>query len=788
MTDERDSIFRRLRDSLIVRALVVYGGASWVVLEITSTFGDEFGLPTWFFPTAAGLLLIGLPIILGTAVVQSGKRRAPREAPKGVSIGEFAIELERGAQQQASARSTGPVRSGLASLLTWRRSILGGLLAFGALGLVGAMIVLRGTARVTEAYGAAGDEFEERAWIVVADFDVPEGEEDVAIAVREALTVDLQQSQYVNVFTRNQMAGVLRLMELPDTARIDVQLARDIAQRQGLAAVLGGRIAGVGDSYVLAARVIRPDDAEELIAVRTTASRDRLVDAIEALSRETRLRLGESRSGIGASKPLPEVTTHSVEALRRYAQSVEALARGDHAQAADLAEAAIDIDPEFAMAHRQAAVAHSNFGRPAESDRYIEQAYELRHKLSERERLHIEAFYAGSKGDNLEAIGKYELILSAYPDDSRAANNLAVRTRQIGDYERAYRSAMRSVELDPYISVGYQNAILNAIVLEKWEAAESLAYIQRSYGLQDQAIRWLWWLAVVTGDWERSDAICDSLLAVTSRRGVYRGGDEHHCASLDIARGRIEQGVERLRRATQIYGEREQHSDLFATTRDLVNAEILRGRPDAGRRALDQALERHPPDSMARADRVLALWSAAHSASELGDLARAQRYHEAYAADALEDWEVAWSHRLAAAIAVAEGSYEEALDYDRQGIEREYGREFIHDGLYRAQAFDGLGQADSAISLYEEVVAPRSMATGGYSQFIYLQYLPVTHRRLGELYDAAGNAAKAAQHYESFIELWSEADPELRPQVEAARQALQRLGAERATATSSGRG
>lgn len=191
------------------QVLAVYLGASWIVLEAANQVIERYLLPEWVYPAALILLLIGLPIVLATALVREDRELAALAEPRDPTLlgDTAAVELDRPAQRQ---------RPG-AKLLTWPRAILGGVLAFTALGLISAWIVVRGTARVTEAYGAAGDAFAERAWIVVAEFAAPESEADVALAAQTALAVDLQQSQYVNVRGRNQIAPVLRRMGLPDT-------------------------------------------------------------------------------------------------------------------------------------------------------------------------------------------------------------------------------------------------------------------------------------------------------------------------------------------------------------------------------------------------------------------------------------------------------------------------------------------------------------------------------------------------------------------------------------------
>ncbi|NIR43245.1 MAG: hypothetical protein GWN99_04880, partial [Gemmatimonadetes bacterium] len=176
------------------QVLTIYVGASWFVLEVTDQVIERFLLPEWVYGGAVILLLIGLPIVLATAFVREEVQASPRPEPTGPS--------PSGGDGSGAARSeASPGLKG--KLFTWPKAIMGGVLAFTALGIVSAFIVLRGTARVTEAYGAAGESFGEREWIVVAEFEASEGEEDIALAAREALTIDLSQSQYVNVFGRD---------------------------------------------------------------------------------------------------------------------------------------------------------------------------------------------------------------------------------------------------------------------------------------------------------------------------------------------------------------------------------------------------------------------------------------------------------------------------------------------------------------------------------------------------------------------------------------------------------
>ena len=558
----------RSRAGVVMMALAIYLGASWAVLEVTDQIVARYLLPGWVYPAAFILLLLGLPIVLVTAFVHEEERAAPERAAKPI------------------------IRH-----LTWPRAILGGALAFAALGLLSTLIVARGFARVTEAHGVAGDAFEERAWIVLAEFDALESEREIALAAQTALSIDLQQSQYVNVRGRNQIVPVLRRMGLPDTARLDETVALEVAQREGMAAVLVPAVARLGDDYIFSARVIQPGTGRELIAVRTAARAERLLEGVEALSRELRSRLGEASAAIRQSRPLPEVTTSSLEALRKYALAEAALlVDRDFPRAAELAVEATRLDTSFAMAYRLAGVAFRNSERRFQGLEYSQRAYERRDRLTDRERMHVEGTYHYQRFEIHRAAEVYDALLAQYPDDLRAANNLAVAISNLGETERAFEAYRKAVALDPNSLFRYDNAIYAAFTVGQWAVADSLIAVAKARGLEAPAARWSRTYAVGLGDYDRADALCDSVLGEAgSQAGL--ADDRSFCGSLSAARGRVRQAISRTEAAGRSYGEQRRLLDYSNVVLAVALAEQLRGRPAAARAQLEAALDRFPADS-----------------------------------------------------------------------------------------------------------------------------------------------------------------------------------------------
>ncbi|MGD8869177.1 MAG: tetratricopeptide repeat protein [Gemmatimonadales bacterium] len=751
----------------------VYVGASWFVLEVTDQVIERFLLPEWVYGGAIILLLIGLPIVLATAFVRED---APSTHPEPTPVPPDA----GGDEPERLPSAAGPGVT--IRLLTWPKAIVGGVLAFAALGLIAAFVVLRGTARVTDAYGAAGDAFGEREYIVVARFEASEDEEDIALAAREALTIDLQQSQYVNVLGRDQIGPVLRRMQLPDTARLDRRLAVEVAEREGLAAVLTGQVNRLGNDYQFVARVIEPSSGRELIGVRTAASADRMIEGVEALSREVRGRLGEESSAIRRSRPLPEVTTNSLEALKVYAQAVAATERDDYENAIELAKQAIRFDTTFAMGYRLASVLSNNLGRFEDSQAYATRAYELRDRLTEIERLHVEAFYHASVAWDLRrAADIYERVLSLYPDDERAANNLGVVTNWAGDIERSYHAYTRGVELNPGLGMSYTNAIGAAFGTDRWAEADSLIELAERRGFDEIVMRHRIGRLFEKGDLEGADQLCDSLLAVMDNAGLL-ANHRQVCGSIDISRGRLERGIERLEAAVRYYADARQSWFLHQGVGALIVAEQMRGNPEEAATRLDELLTRFPADSLGEQDRFFVATGLRVYAGVLGRTDLAERVAAAYpGAAGVAEWMARYGEAMGvAAEALSRDEYETALDELSDGTAGDYKPSFwasMVDLLY-GLAYDGAGVTDSAIAYLEAATSPGELAIWWVPASDV--YLPFVLWRLADLEESRGNTAAAVEHYQRFLDLWSDADPEVHGQVAAAERALTRLaGGER---------
>jgi len=768
------------------QVVTIYLGASWAVLEASDQVIERYLLPEWVYPTEILLLLIGLPLVLATAFVREEREPGTTSAAGPSAPAEPGRESTAGPTEPGTDRIAGePVAESprpepaagdfLTRNLTLPRVVLAVLAALVVVGAVSAFVVVRGAGRVTESRGTAGEAFEERAWLVVPGFEAAPDDRDVALAAREALTVDLQQSRYVNVYSREQLRPVLRRMGRADTTRLDRAVALEVAEREGLAAVLAVTVSRLGGQYVFSARVVQPGSGEEIIAARSVASEDRLLEGVEKLSHELRRRLGEQRGAVRESEPLPQVTTTSLEALKLYAQASDANNRYEFGHALELATQAIRLDSTFAGAYRAAAVYSANLRQRAEAARYATRAYELRSGLTERERLLTEAaYYTHVEFDYRRALEAYELILSRYPDYGEAATNVAAMAERLGERELAYQASLRTVELRPYSALSYGHVIVNARWTGRWEIADSFIQVARQRGFEEQAADWSHGQALGRRDWGRAEFLCDSLLAAATSAGRL-ASVRTRCAALDIARGRLQRGIERELAVAEYRVQRGNRFLYGPPALYAVTAEATRGRHAEARSLFERVIAYAEPESLAEPERFIArqtLQVLAHLL-ELPDLA--EQVEAAYPPFPDSANMVSYyGDRLAgAARALHDGDAERAIDllHRMRALDLRVDNWEVLADLMFGLSFEQLGEPDSAVAYLEDMIQPARLAGDA---FVRLQ-LPLIELRLARLEESRGNVDAAIRHYRNFLEIWAEPDPELSGEVEAARRALARL-------------
>ena len=753
-----------IRSARLLRILLVYFGASFAALEAVDLLSDRIGLPDWLFPGAVALLIIGFPIIIATALVQAAPA-APVEPQRADDDGGSEPQAAPAAEVTDTARRW----------FTWRKAIMGGVVAFALLGVtVTGYMVMRvmgiGPVGSLVAKGAiaAGDR------IILADFQSETGDTLLAAAATEAFRIDLSQSPVVTIAEPQYVGRVLQRMGRDPSGGLDPDLAREAAVREGLKATIEGEINSAGRGFVLSTRVVAADGTT-LAAFRESADDStEVIDAIDDLSKDIRERIGESLRTIRGSEPLAQVTTGSLEALRRYSQGVRALDAGDQERGATLLEEAVELDTTFAMAYRKLGLRALNASRRVEA---LTKAYEYRDRLTERERyLAMGTYYGNVTDDRPAAINAYRSLLEIYPNESTALNNLAVEYTSMRDFAGAEELYRRANQIDPSVPTFWRNIINIQVAQGDFDEADStLARFGEALPGHPDVLDYSSMLASTRGDYDAAEAFVLELREAQKGSMLWQLNTAWPLTMLSIVRGKLTDGE---RRITEIVSVAEQVGIAGVALGGTIGRGNLnlwfRGDTVGSVRAVEDALEQYPLTSLATADRPyldLASFFAAAGRPE-----RAKEFIAEYETEV--DPEVRRGNRASlystlGDIALAEKRYDDAVAEYRRW-DREISCAICASASF-AHAFDQAGQADSALARYEHYLTTPWLSRV-YSDFFFRAF---AFERLGALYEERGDTQKALYNYGKFVDLWEEADPELQPRVEAARRAMAALSSDR---------
>jgi tetratricopeptide (TPR) repeat protein len=596
--------------------------------------------------------------------------------------------------------------------------------------------------------------------------------------VAEALRIDLPQSPVLQLVDRSELGPALRRMARDPRERLEEDVARELAVREGIAAVLVGEVARVGTDYQITVRLITPDSGHVLFRGRETASGEGAVlSAVERLSARLRERVGESLRSIRSSPPLLRVTTPSLAALQLYstAARVGSAADPDDTQKAiQLLEQALEADSLFAIAWTALGIYLVNAGMERGRRMHaLTRAVQLEDRLSEGERYRARgAYYRWVEGDLERAIAAYEQALATSPDHASTHNNLGVLYGAVADYEAAARCLERAVQFDP-TATSLTNLLFYRLALGDAAGARAvLEERQRLYPDNPTNARWAARLAYMAGDFATAR---DTLLAVLDRAGPrLRPLILEDLAAIECRAGRIRECWRLTERSAALSNEVGRPDGAIWNTMQVAFTDLfILGQNDRTKTRVRAALEAFqqagiPPLEAAWLMPALLLAVAGEPAAARALL---EGWREAVPVGVQRQLEKQ-AAGVDGAIAMAEGRIEEGIRMHRWATERSNGNHLTVPLL--ALAYDHAGQADSALAVYHRVETLRTWNRPTMD----LLFLALAYERMAELHETRGDVRESVHYYQLLIDLWADADPELQPRVAAARGALVRLARE----------
>jgi len=312
--------------------------------------------------------------------------------------------------------------------------------------------------------------------IVIADFANTTGDPVFDSTLKEALAVDLEQSPFLNVLSDRKLSETLKLMGNTPDQRVTQDVGREVCLRTASKALLAGSIASLGSHYGIVLKAISCRTGDLLGAAQAEAeSREKVLQTLGEAAATLRGKLGESLASVQKfDKPLDEATTSSLEALQAYTEGDRLAREKGDTDALPLLKRAVELDPNFARAYASLGIRYNNLGQATLAIENVRKAYELRDRVSQREKYYISCTYFTLVTGELEkAIQQYELGIRDYPRDYVALTNLGVNYFTMGQFERAAAVTRDALRLERASILGYNNLGVAYFSMNRLDEAKS---------------------------------------------------------------------------------------------------------------------------------------------------------------------------------------------------------------------------------------------------------------------------------------------------------------------------
>jgi serine/threonine protein kinase/tetratricopeptide (TPR) repeat protein len=677
-----------------------------------------------------------------------------------------------------------------------RRLVIAAAIATAVLGLTAAGLLALRTLRPKPSTLLSTGVLKEREQVLIADFENRTQDSLVGPAVTEAFRIDFAGSPVVTVITPARLSGALGRMRRPATSRLDAALAREVAVREGVKAIVTGQVSRLSGSFLLSAQLVSAATGDVLAAHRETAADStQVIAAIDRLSGKLRERIGESLRSLRSEPPLTQVTTSSLEALWKYTKGqLAGDAEGDYVKAVALLKEAVALDSGFATAYRTLGGFQGFLGNRTEAVAAMTKAVQHDDRLTEIEREHTRGiYYDGVTGQLDQGIAAHRAALELNPHDSVARQNLGMAYYLMHQPERAesiFRAGLDT--LHPWSPIPHFGLALALVALgRRAEAEQVYTQVARLFPGHRAVEEWGIILAASRGDYITAAAGARRFRERHAEGALDRADASRWLADIALARGRLAEAEEYTRDAMAATVDAGRPGNYLKDAGTLGFTDIwFRRRPLDGLRTVEAALARYPLDSIPLLDRPYVTLALIYSSAGRPQQARAllTRYEREVNPTFrhIDDPRRQWARGQ---VALAEGRYADAVVELQAYVPTP--RHCLACGQAAlAQAYDRLGSSDSAIAVYERYVTTPSVfrmfdqggtgpapGSGPFSNDA--TQLAPSYKRLGELYEQRGDRAKARHYYSRFVELWKDSDPELKPLVSAVRQRLRQLAGER---------
>jgi len=592
--------------------------------------------------------------------------------------------------------------------------------------------------------------------ILIGDFANATGDPMFDGTLREALAVSLAQSPSLNLVSVEKVSEALRSLGRPVDAPITRDLAPKLCQRLGATVYLTGSIAKDGSGYSLRLDTTQCSTDDGVASAKSDASNKReALHALGVAATDLRGKFGEDPASLRRfDLPLERATTASLDALAAFTEGRRLVREKGAMEAVPALKKAIELDPKFALAHSNLAVAYYNLNQNALAADHIRQAFEAADRQTVRDRLHITTLYYDlATGDVQKAIGSYKEGVRLYPRDDIAKGNLSSEYFLIGDYDQAATFAQQALRLDPGSAAWYENLATAYIALRRLEEAQGILNQAFARKLDDPSMHAdLYALAFLRGEpagMEREMAWSagkpggeDTMLALQADTEAYAG--------------HVRKARELSRRAVEV-AQNSQLTEPAAIWQGIAALrEAVYGNLEEARKGADKVVEIAPNSRDAQILAVLVL-------ARVGDARRAQTMLDDLAAANVSNTVVqsAWLPSIRAQAEMVAKNPVRALElldvvkpYERGQLIGNLSYSCMIPVYLRAEAYLSANRGPQALAEFQKLIDGRGVVGNCWSGAL-------AHLGQGRAQALSGSTNAARASYQEFFTLWKDADHDI---------------------------
>jgi serine/threonine protein kinase/tetratricopeptide (TPR) repeat protein len=583
--------------------------------------------------------------------------------------------------------------------------------------------------------------------IVLGDADNQTGDPVFDDSLNIALRYEMQQTPYLNILGVDKAYATLAELKLPLTTKITPDVARRICGKTNSKMVISQSIADAGNGYHLEMRALDCSSGATLRKEQTDiGSRNEVIHELGVTAIHLRARLGEPSASLARfNQPLEKALSASLEALQAGAEGTKLHYAGDLAGALKLYQRTIELDPNLALTYVGMGAAYFALGNTKLSEASYTRAYQLRDRLTEKDRLNVEiAYYGDGIGDWEKTYSSTLRFLQLFPRDVYAHHNLGEAFLHLGQPDRAADEAAEAARLQPG-SYYFGTAIESSRIASRFIEAKSWLAKADALKFDNPLIRFERPLVLfATGDRDGLEKIL-----AEGERGSDRIYVLFNHAVIEIQQGRF-RSAERLR--LQAFGIPLETTDIYSWVirSALENAEAGR---DVQARLYESKADRC---NLGRDDKLVLALALARS----GQTEEAGKLADQISAERPEDTLVQnyFAPTIRAAIKLHQHDPAAAIDLLRGTARYDFAFtasfDFVYPAYIRGLAYLELGDGRSAAAQFQKMIDNRGLT---------LRHVigPLAWLQLGRAQKMMGDEAAARESYETFLDLWKNADPDI---------------------------